>query len=151
MTISIESKQCSRCKLSKPNSEFHKSSRRKDGLKPSCKECVKEYYRESNGTLKMYNSHLLRTYGITREQYEELVTAQDGKCALCRVAFPKSRYHCHLDHCHETGIVRGIVCAKCNMRIDQYEDDPDLLLRYYEYIMRGRNEGSESPKLFTMV
>lgn len=81
----------------------------------------------------LYYNTLPSKYGVDRETYLEMIEDQGRKCYLCLDVFPDSR-RTQLDHCHETGDIRGILCAKCNTRISYYEDNPELLLRYYEYV-----------------
>jgi hypothetical protein len=58
--------------------------------------------------------------GITPEDYAKLITAQEGRCALCRSADPGRRSWC-IDHDHETQEVRGLLCWKCNLALGWYE------------------------------
>lgn len=78
-----------------------------------------------------------------RFKYESLLIFQDGKCAICENK--ESRRHngvirklC-VDHCHLTGIVRGLLCSRCNITIGRFEDSADLLLKASKYL-------TESPK-----
>lgn len=58
-------------------------------------------------------------YGISIEQYEEMSERQSHKCALCRRAYARTL---HVDHCHETGDVRGLLCNNCNTGIGLFEE-----------------------------
>lgn len=65
-------------------------------------------------------------YRLTLEEYDALLVAQDGRCAICRE--PKAEgEHLHVDHCHETGNVRGLLCNSCNLGIAHMGEDPRLL------------------------
>ncbi len=78
--------------------------------------------------------HLKRKYGITIEQYDELLAAQGGRCAICRRE-PRPDISLHLDHDHESGKLRGILCFRCNNALGDFDDDSGLLraaLRYLE-------------------
>lgn len=68
-------------------------------------------------------------YGLTEERYQEMLKAQEGKCALCRSEAPL-----HVDHCHKTKKVRGLLCQACNTGIGKLRDDPDLMRRAAEYV-----------------
>lgn len=57
-------------------------------------------------------------FGLDREAHEQLLKHQDYKCALCECEIDKSS---HIDHSHETGRVRGILCRKCNVALGYYE------------------------------
>lgn len=59
--------------------------------------------------------HLVRTYGITVEEYENLLKEQNGVCAIC--ANPPGKRRLAVDHDHETGLVRGLLCSPCNTGI----------------------------------
>lgn len=74
-------------------------------------------------------------YGITPEQYAALLAAQDGLCAICRTdAWPGKGPH--VDHAHDTGRVRGILCGGCNNGLGRFADDPARLRAAAEYLER---------------
>lgn len=87
------------------------------------------------------NGNLKRTYGITLEQYEQMLTDQGGNCAIClKPETGKTQYGVKslaVDHCHKTGKIRGLLCEKCNRAIGQLHDDVDVLRRAIDYI-QGR-------------
>lgn len=68
-------------------------------------------------------SYLLKMkYGITHDDYERMLAAQNGKCLICETNTPgKNSKHFHIDHCHTTGRVRGLLCAYCNTGIGWFE------------------------------
>lgn len=84
---------------------------------PTCSKSAQLKWRT-----KRAGMHLGRTYGITMEQFEQIKQAQDGKCAIC-----KTNPATHVDHCHETGIIRGILCHKCNTGLGLFNDDAGIL------------------------
>lgn len=70
----------------------------------------------------LHHLYLLQTYGITQEQYEEILEQQDGVCAICRqVRLDRRRKHLDVDHDHGTGRIRGILCNKCNRLVGTVE------------------------------
>jgi len=78
--------------------------------------------------------HLKRKYGITIEQYDELLAGQGGGCAICGRE-PRPDISLHLDHDHESGQLRGILCFRCNNALGDFDDDLGLLraaIRYLE-------------------
>jgi predicted nucleic acid-binding Zn ribbon protein len=83
------------------------------------------------------NRHYL--YGITAEEFEARLVSQDGKCAICRTDTWTGKGP-HVDHSHETGVVRGILCHKCNLGLGKFNDDPDLLRAAISYL-----EGAHVP------
>ena len=117
-------KQCSKCLESKPSDEFYLESRIKSGLSSQCKECQakKRERQRSTGYIRYY--HLYRRYGITKEEYELMLSKQDSKCAICGSKdskyFSRSKYLV-VDHCHKTGKIRGLLCAPCNTLLGNIE------------------------------
>jgi len=78
--------------------------------------------------------HLKRKYGITVEHYDELLAQQGGGCAICGRE-PRPDSSLHLDHDHESGQLRGILCFRCNNALGDFDDDLGLLraaIRYLE-------------------
>jgi hypothetical protein len=77
---------------------------------------------------------LLRCYGLSMEQYETLLAKQGGVCAIC--ARPPAEPPV-VDHCHETGTVRGLLCRKCNFGLGLFGDDQSLLAAASAYLKKG--------------
>jgi len=77
----------------------------------------------------------LETYGITDSDLARMVAAQSNKCAVCEDHFTDSRKR-HVDHCHSTGVVRGLLCSLCNVGIGHFRDKPELLLKAVAYLKR---------------
>ena len=74
---------------------------------------------------------------MTLEQFHWLEAQQDYKCAICGTSEPMGTYNVwHVDHCHDTGRVRGILCFKCNMGLGKFDDSPLLLRLAIEYLLR---------------
>lgn len=81
--------------------------------------------------------HYMRKYlyGMTSDQYEALILRQDSRCAICRSdAWSGKGNRPHVDHDHETGIVRGLLCGKCNVAIGNMDDNPDRLRAAADYL-----------------
>jgi hypothetical protein len=78
----------------------------------------------------------LRRYGITPEDYDERLASQGGRCAICRTTEPsgKANSYFHVDHDHETGVVRGLLCGRCNGALGLFGDDVANLLRAADYL-----------------
>jgi hypothetical protein len=92
-----------------------------------CRVCQ----RERAWTWKLRN-----TYGISPQDYDALLTAQSGCCAICGA--PKSNgvgWQFHIDHNHITGTVRGLLCLKCNVGLGHFDDRVDLLERAIAYLV----------------
>jgi hypothetical protein len=71
----------------------------------------------------------MRSYGLTEAQRDEMTASQAGVCTIC----PKAPA-VHVDHCHETGRVRGVLCFNCNAAVGQLGDDPGSPRRAIAYL-----------------
>jgi len=84
----------------------------------------------------------LTAAGITLEQYESILAAQDGLCAICGNP-PNGQGRLHIDHDHETGMARGLLCSNCNPGLGYFKDDPERLRLAIEYLERCRERNVE--------
>jgi hypothetical protein len=85
----------------------------------------------------------LRTqYGITVAQYAEMVNKQQNRCAICRTPFNQAMKQLapQIDHCHESGRVRGILCRACNTTLGRFKDDPMWLRAAIRHLGDSRNK-----------
>ena len=80
--------------------------------------------------------HLNRKYGITIERYNEMLVGQGGVCKICRRADPDGR-HLAVDHDHETGKIRGLLCRPCNTALGLMFDDPKQLRIAADYVEKA--------------
>ena len=104
---------------------------------PKCKKKALTRRRKELGTYSEINRrhNIKKLYGITPEQYDELLTAQSGVCAICRNGcgtYP----NLSVDHDHRTGVIRGLLCNVCNRFMGMAGDDPDLLRAAADYLQR---------------
>ena len=98
-------------------------------LCPTCKRKHNKAAKE-----KAHDAYILKTYGITGDQYRALYAAQGGKCAICKVATGK-RKRLAVDHDHKTGEVRGLLCGSCNHRLlGAAHESVELLQRAIDYL-----------------
>jgi len=111
-------KSCTKCKEVKPFAAF---SSRRDGhskLHSWCRECEKEYNRSRTRpkeTPEHRKERVLKSrYGITTEQWQAMFDAQNGCCKICGRHQSLFKKALHVDHNHDTGEVRGLLCSKCN-------------------------------------
>jgi len=93
--------------------------------------------------VRLYNLRgAMKRYGVTLEWFKSKLAEQDGRCAVCgAVPDPngvKAAARLHVDHDHETGVNRGLLCHRCNPGVGYFRDDPDLLRKAAEYIERHR-------------
>lgn len=133
-------KICKTCLVALPGSAFRASSNTSDKLRPDCTTCLKKKGRVGA---------CFRKYGITIEQWNALYVNQDGKCGACRIPLQRhsfdgiapwageGRSPC-VDHCHETGAIRGMLCHWCNLTVNEHAS-PEALRGCADYLERWQN------------
>jgi hypothetical protein len=141
-----ESKPCTKCGLTKPLADFSPNRRSWDGRQSSCKACDREGYKalaRRPGGREMiarweFRSKLKHRYGITAEDYERILASQGGKCALCgrTPADVGGNRRFHVDHCHSSNRIRGILCSRCNIALGTFGDSLEGVLKVVEYLRR---------------
>lgn len=96
---------------------------------------TKHGYTEEDG-FKNYRKdyYLKKKYGISLEQYDAMMEGQNYQCAICGDELEDYSYKTHLDHCHETGRIRGILCRGCNTGIGMLRDNVDILKSAIKYL-----------------
>jgi recombination endonuclease VII len=82
-----------------------------------------------------YGYALARKFGLTAEAHAEMLASQNGSCAIC-LALDAPGQRLHVDHCHKTGRIRGLLCARCNLGIGRFEDDKTILESAVRYLSR---------------
>ena len=90
-------------------------------------------YRERKGQKWDHDRALRRRYGITLADYDDILLAQNGVCAICQQS-QRSGRRLDVDHEHETGTVRGLLCNRCNRGLGLFQDSPALLRAAAEYL-----------------
>ena len=100
------------------------------------REHGKEWYKEYNSTRKDKNKNatFIRKYGITLDDYNRMFEEQEGKCVICGTHQAVLDKPLHVDHCHETNKVRGLLCHNCNWMIGLSFDNPDTLKKAANYL-----------------
>lgn len=76
---------------------------------------------------------LEKKFALTQAQYDQMLVAQGGVCAICAKSC-KSGRALAVDHCHTTGVIRGLLCMNCNNGLGRFVDSPALLLAAAEYL-----------------
>ena len=105
----------------------------------NCHSCIDQY-----GIQRLKS--LWTKYGITPIQAEQMYEDQDGKCAICGrgiILFSgqiRAPDNANIDHCHDTGIVRGLLCNGCNTAIGQLGDTPEGVMRAVNYLERTNGQ-----------
>lgn len=123
--------QCRDCKVMKPESDFH-PSRLKRPQTPYCRLCMsrrsKEWVTRNPDYFRRYQ---VGKYGLTLEEWDTLFAAQDHRCAICRGSCGDKPC---VDHCHDSGRVRGILCNNCNRALGLFADDRNRLMNAVAYL-----------------
>ena len=104
--------------------EVNEGRRHRYATEPEVVESVRRY-------------HLRRTYGLSWQDFEDMLARQKGACALCRRKFGKKR-KCCVDHCHKWRKARGLLCRQCNTGLGCFEDNPVLARRAADYAEEWR-------------
>ena len=81
------------------------------------------------------SSHIKRKYGITLEQEQEIKNAQNNQCPICKSGLGEG-HKTHIDHCHTTGRVRGILCHACNVLLGHARESVDILQSAQAYLKK---------------
>ena len=119
-------KICTKCDELKPLSEFYHHPEARDKKQSRCKKCV--IYAS---TTRFYRVK----YNMSRDDRENLIKSQNGQCAICGYFF-KSERHTHIDHCHTTNKIRGILCTHCNVAIGMLKESVDILDSAIKYLKK---------------
>lgn len=130
-------KRCPGCGETKPLDAFAINRTQPRDLGGYCLPChnrvVRDNRASNHGSARNY--HLKRRYSPTADEVAAMVAAQGGTCAICEVKPAE-----HVDHDHETGDVRGILCFTCNVGLGNFQDDPARLLLAHRYLTRPSAE-----------
>jgi len=132
--------ECKRCKRELMEEEFAIDNRRKNGRQVWCKLCQKEYRENNIHKIKEYQKkwyaerpdydrrrNVERTFSITLEEYDAYFV--DATCGICNRSEKLV-----LDHDHDTGEIRGVLCATCNSGIGLLRDSKELCLKAAEWL-----------------
>lgn len=156
-------KECSSCHQVKEDSEFQKSRVNKDRLHHYCRVCnsaavaewrkrnpnaakesrearkekiseySKEYYKKQETQDRMRRNALVRKYGITVSDYDAMLVSQNSVCKICGEV-NKDGKPLSVDHSHNTGKVRGLLCSKCNIALGMIRENESILSKMREYL-----------------
>lgn len=150
--MSAQLKGCCRCKQSHPSEMFWANRTKRDGLQDYCKACAKKRRQENPeqarsrdraryaaNPLKRQASpekkrgyNLMRYWGMTVDEFNARLEAQSGVCAICDL--PPAKGRLQVDHDHETGKIRALLCAPCNKGIGCLKDSRRVLLSAARYL-----------------
>ena len=146
-------KTCTVCKEEKELENFYKHKSGKQGRKAVCKSCENIYDKERYNRLKLTglkyiknkqssvrNSNYKSSFGITTEQYDELLEKQDYCCAVCLKHETEFKIRLAVDHAKveskfvPEGAIRGLLCNDCNLKLISNIVDPDIFERAARYV-----------------
>ena len=141
-------KICGKCKEPKLVSEFRKYNRT-GGYQSYCKPCenaykvawhkrnrtvankkAKDWYYKNRDKVSAYGRK--ERYGLMNDTYELMLKKQENSCAICLLPFVKTP---HVDHCHKTGKIRGLLCSSCNTGLGAFKDDVPTIQNALDYIV----------------
>lgn len=149
-------KTCTKCNTTKFITEFSARKGSADGYRQQCKSCVnagKAAWKKANQEVcRNYNkqwrkenpkksaaiaerTYYKQKYGITVKQKEEMIAQQNNCCAICQQPFSASKHTC-VDHNHQTGDVRGILCTSCNHGLGKFKDSITYMQNAIAYIKK---------------
>ena len=136
----METKTCNTCGEDKPLADFYRR-----GGKPiiNCQSCREDgKAKQDIGTKRAKD--FTKKYGITYSEYDDMLLAQNGRCAICKSTDPKGRWvensraFC-VDHDHNSGKVRGLLCNTCNQGLGNFFDNTKFLTQAIDYLIQSTN------------
>jgi hypothetical protein len=149
--VSEATKRCPRCEQDKFFSAFGKDKSKKTGLSSYCLDCanenrkinyaknpkeekqkLNEYYKANKDRSRSYSLKAL--YGLSQEQYAAMLVRQNSSCKICKTHENNLKRRLFVDHCHETGKVRGLLCQYCNTMLGNAKDNVLVLQSAINYL-----------------
>lgn len=134
-------KYCPKCEQKKSLDEFYANKNTSDKKQTYCKACLKkmatDHHRKNRPYCIGLNKRwvLKNKYGITLDQMEQMFINQNGRCVICLSEFQESK-EINIDHNHQTGKVRALLCHSCNVGLGYFKDNPLLTTRATEYLQK---------------
>ena len=134
--VELGMKVCGRCGIRKDFDKFYNNRRTLDKKMSSCKQCSDKSNRKfvdankDKVATKQRIQKIKKMYNLTEVQYVDMMNKQRGCCAICR----DSLYSIHIDHCHKTKKVRGLLCSNCNTAIGKLKDNSSICLSAAKYL-----------------
>ncbi len=128
-----ESYVCNKCGVEKPLSAYHWKHNQR-----TCKECNKP-------TPEQQREKSLQRYGLTQENYMEMLQSQNFSCAICGGTDTKAAKRADVfavDHDHESGKVRGLLCHACNRGLGLFQDDAEIIQQAILYLKSNSQTGT---------
>lgn len=140
-------KTCSECKKEYPSTSeyFYKNTISKDRLSYWCKNCRKEYQKEysKKNPEKFINKILKNRYGISLEEYNQLLESQNNVCAICSCKetqkYKGKITRLQVDHNHSTGEMRSLLCHSCNRGLECFKENENLMFEAIKYLRKFKD------------
>lgn len=135
-------KECWRIGQPQPIRNFYLRSTASDGRTSDCKRCRKirssKWKRNPKGKSLTRNNNLMRSFGkdFNEKIFLKMLELQNYVCAICSLHYSNFKKSLAVDHDHHTGKIRGLLCSKCNTGIGNLKDDPKLLKKALEYLLK---------------
>lgn len=127
-------KQCKRCYQDVQNKSPYQQDKEKKAKRH------KIWREERGGKLKKKDKDLQYKFGITLEDYNRMKSEQNDRCYLCDKHQSQVKLQFAVDHCHETGVVRKLLCSNCNTGLGQFKDNIEVLTKAIEYLKSFKQE-----------
>jgi len=148
--LPVDRKHCPRCRRVRRVEFFCRDEGRRDKRAPWCRDCTRGANEEQRARnpervkavqKRGHLNYRLKQFGLTRAEYEAMIAACGNKCEICGSPPIDPRAESpvlSIDHCHATGEVRGLLCARCNHGLGHFKDDPRRLLLAARYLLKHR-------------
>lgn len=128
-------KECVTCKITKPITEYHKNKNTRFGLSANCKQC------SLNHRISYKDTLLYKKYKLPNGQFNIMLKNQKNRCLICKNTFGEMpSTMAVVDHCHETGVVRGLLCGFCNKSLGGFKDNPESLHSAFIYLQNNYHD-----------
>lgn len=123
--------RCTKCLKDRDISRFHRDARYKGGYRHQCKDCLAAYQRTYPRTREQTRKWTIRyRYGLSPDEVSALEAAAGGLCGICSRRRPLV-----IDHDHDTGRVRGLLCRSCNAALSLFDAVPDAPDRIRNWLL----------------
>jgi hypothetical protein len=149
----MKPKVCSKCKIEKPHDAFYQDKAKARGIRSKCRQCCSAETQEwriknrshynnyvamwrAKNPARQHATEIKRNYGLSIEQYNAMLAAQNCQCVICGKQHDPSvkRGRLYVDHCHKTGKVRALLCGGCNSMLGHANDETTILLKAVDYL-----------------
>jgi hypothetical protein len=128
---------CRICKIEKSSDDFYlRPDSKSNKRRTECRQClIASRVTQRPKTKEQNRKYLVESYGITLDDYEVIRVKQEFRCAICGLHEQNNRHgRLFIDHDHDTGKVRGLLCNDCNTGVGKFRDNPMLLHKAAVYV-----------------